>query len=140
MSSDPCIPQNSRKAKQSGPDARLSERKMRETGIISYHHAVLRNLTAYFALGGVIVGLRPMVTHAQPVRMPDRADLFFASKGAVMMADSPPGIEFEDIPLDDARRMGRGPRMDPLLYDSLRTKILSLTNQAALMPIGDGVS
>jgi hypothetical protein len=56
-----------------------------------------------------------MVTHAQPVHMPDRADLFFARKGAVMMADSPPGIEFEDIPLDDARRMGRGPRMDPVL-------------------------
>jgi len=62
-----------------------------------------------------IRGTSPMVTHAQPVHMPDRADLFFARKGAVMMADSPPGIEFEDIPLDDARRMGRGPRMDPVL-------------------------
>ena len=56
------------------------------------------------------------------------------------MADSPPGIAFEDIPLDDARRMGRGPRMDPVLYDALRTKILSLADQAARMPIGDGVS
>jgi hypothetical protein len=55
MSADQDISQNSRKAKQSGPDARLSDRKMRETGITSYHHAVLRNLTAYFALGGVIV-------------------------------------------------------------------------------------
>jgi hypothetical protein len=55
MSADQDISQNSRKAKQSGPDARVSDRKMRETGIISYHHAVLRNLTAYFALGGVIV-------------------------------------------------------------------------------------
>ena len=59
MSANPCISQNSRKAKQNGPDARLSHRKRRETGIISYHHAVRRNLTAYFALGGVIVGLRP---------------------------------------------------------------------------------
>ena len=56
------------------------------------------------------------------------------------MADSPAGIEFEDIPLDDARRMGRGPRMDPVLYDSLRTKIESLTDQAALMPMRDGIS
>lgn len=56
------------------------------------------------------------------------------------MADSPPGIEFEDIPLDDARRMGRGPRMDPVLYDALRTKILSLADQAARMQLGEGVS
>jgi len=59
MSADQDISQNSRKAKHNGPDAHLSHRKRRETGIISYHHAVLRNLTAYFALGGVIVGLRP---------------------------------------------------------------------------------
>jgi hypothetical protein len=72
--------------------------------------------------------------------MSNRADLFFSLTGAVIMDDSPPGIEFEDIPLDDARRMGRGPRMDPGLYDALRTKILSLSDQAALMPIGDGVS
>jgi hypothetical protein len=56
------------------------------------------------------------------------------------MADSPPGMAFEDIPLEDARRMGRGPRMDPVLFDALRTKILSLADQAARMPIGDGVS
>jgi hypothetical protein len=72
--------------------------------------------------------------------MPNRADLIFAIKGAVIMADSTPGIEFEDIPLEDARRLSRGPRMDPVLYDSLRNKILSLTDQAALMPIGNGVS
>ena len=60
MSSDPCISQNSRKAKHHGPDARLRGRNRRETGLISYHRAVLRNLTAYFALGGVIVGLRPI--------------------------------------------------------------------------------
>jgi hypothetical protein len=56
------------------------------------------------------------------------------------MADTPPGIEFEDIPLEEARSMGRGPRMDPVLYDSLRKKILSLTDQAARMPLPDGVS
>jgi hypothetical protein len=39
------------------------------------------------------------------------------------MAEQPPSFQFEDIPLDDARRMGRGPRMEPLLYDTLRHKI-----------------
>jgi hypothetical protein len=72
--------------------------------------------------------------------MPNRADLFFSITGAVIMADSPPGIEFEDIPLEEARRMGRGPRMDPVLYDALQTKILSLADQASRMPIGDDVS
>jgi hypothetical protein len=72
--------------------------------------------------------------------MPNRADLIFTITGAVMMADSPPGIEFEDIPLEDARRMGRGPRMDPVLYDALRKKILSLTDQAARMPLEDDIS
>jgi hypothetical protein len=61
MSADQDISQNSRKAKHHGPDARLSDRNRRETGLISYHRAVLRNLTAYFALGGVIVGLRPYI-------------------------------------------------------------------------------
>ena len=59
MSADQEISQNSRKAKHHGADARLMDRNMRETGLISYHRAVLRNLSAYFALGGVIVGLRP---------------------------------------------------------------------------------
>ncbi len=33
-------------------------------------------------------------------------------------------IEFEDIPMEQARhmgRMGRGPRMEPILYNTLRT-------------------
>jgi hypothetical protein len=59
MSADQEISQNSRKAKHHGADARLRDRNRRETGLISYHRAVLRNLSAYFALGGVIVGLRP---------------------------------------------------------------------------------
>jgi hypothetical protein len=57
-----------------------------------------------------------------------------------MMADSPLGIEFEDIPLEEARTMGRGPRMDPVLYDALRKKILSLADHAARMPLGDDIS
>jgi hypothetical protein len=31
------------------------------------------------------------------------------------MADEESLIDFEDIPLDDARRIGRGPRMEPML-------------------------
>jgi hypothetical protein len=39
------------------------------------------------------------------------------------MAEQPPNFQFEDVPLDEARRMGRGPRMEPMLYDTLRHKI-----------------
>ena len=46
------------------------------------------------------------------------------------MADDKPDMEFEDIPLEEARRMGRGPRMEPLLYDTLRTKIQALSTEA----------
>jgi hypothetical protein len=34
------------------------------------------------------------------------------------MAEPLTPILFEDIPIDDARRMGRGPRMDPHLYQA----------------------
>jgi len=72
--------------------------------------------------------------------MPDRADLFFSITGAWIMADAVPAMQFEDIPLEDARRMSRGPRMDPVLYASLRNKILSLSSHAARMPLGADVS
>jgi hypothetical protein len=55
------------------------------------------------------------------------------------MADAVPAIQFDDIPLEEARSMSRGPRMDPVLYDSLRNKILSLSDQAARMPLGADV-
>jgi hypothetical protein len=32
-------------------------------------------------------------------------------------------IAFEDVPMERARRMGRGPRMEPLPYDILKEKI-----------------
>jgi hypothetical protein len=41
------------------------------------------------------------------------------------MAEQPPGFQFDDVPLHEARRMGRGPRMEPMLYDTLRKKIES---------------
>jgi hypothetical protein len=56
------------------------------------------------------------------------------------MAQQPPTIEFEDIPLEDARKIGRGSRMDPALYHALRTKLQMLTTQAVRMPIPDGTS
>ncbi|MGH8056264.1 MAG: hypothetical protein ACREOH_03360, partial [Candidatus Entotheonellia bacterium] len=49
-------------------------------------------------------------------------------------------IEFEDIPLEEARKMGRGPRMDPILYNALKGKISSLANNAARMHLPAGVS
>lgn len=56
------------------------------------------------------------------------------------MADQHSPIRFEDVPLDEARRMGRGPRMEPLLYDTLRQKIQVLTDQAARIRLGPEIS
>jgi hypothetical protein len=55
------------------------------------------------------------------------------------MAQQPPPIHFEDVPLDEARRMGRGPRMDPELYQRLRERIQSLSDQAVRMTIPEGI-
>jgi hypothetical protein len=52
------------------------------------------------------------------------------------MADDRPAMEFEDIPLEEARRMDRGPRMEPLLYDTLRTKIQALSTEATRIRLG----
>ena len=45
------------------------------------------------------------------------------------MADQSSPLQFEDVPLEEARRMSRGPRMDPELYQdsgqgSKRSRIL----------------
>ena len=45
-------------------------------------------------------------------------------------------MEFEEIPLEDARRMGRGPRMEPLLYDTLRQKLQALSTEAIRIRLG----
>src|ERR671937_420411 len=55
------------------------------------------------------------------------------------MANQSP-IEFEDIPLEHARRMGRGPRMEPLLYDTLKTKIQALTDDAVRIRLGPEIA
>ena len=52
------------------------------------------------------------------------------------MADELPTFQFEDVPLDEARRMGRGPRMEPMLYDTLRQKIRSLSSEAVRIHLG----
>jgi hypothetical protein len=52
------------------------------------------------------------------------------------MAEQPPSLQFEDVPLDEARRMSRGPRMEPMLYETLRTKIQSLSTDATSIHLG----
>ena len=54
------------------------------------------------------------------------------------MAQQPPAIDFEDIPLEQARTMGRGPRMDPALYQELRARMQSLSDRAVRMTLPEG--
>jgi hypothetical protein len=56
------------------------------------------------------------------------------------MADQTSPILFEDIPLEEARRMRRGPRMDPQLYQELKTRIPALSSHAVHMTIPEGTS
>jgi hypothetical protein len=55
------------------------------------------------------------------------------------MANQSP-ITFEDVPMEQARGMGRGPRMEPLLYDTIKTKIQSLTDHAVQIRLGPEVT
>jgi hypothetical protein len=56
------------------------------------------------------------------------------------MADLSSPIQFEDVPLDEARRMGRGPRMEPQLYQELKTRIPVLSSHAVRMTIPEGTT
>jgi hypothetical protein len=56
------------------------------------------------------------------------------------MADELPTFQFEDVPLDEARRMGRGPRMEPMLYDTLRQKIQALSSEATRIRLGPEIT
>jgi hypothetical protein len=56
-------------------------------------------------------------------------------KGPIM-AQHPSPLQFEDVSLDEARRMGRGPHMEPMLYDTLRQKIQSLSSEAVRIRLG----
>jgi hypothetical protein len=56
------------------------------------------------------------------------------------MADQSSSFQFEDVPLDEARRMGRGPRMNPEIYHALKEKIQSLDTTATRLTLPDGTS
>jgi hypothetical protein len=56
------------------------------------------------------------------------------------MAESSSPIQFEDIPIDEARRMGHGPRMDPRLYQELKTRLTALSSRAVHMTIPEDTS
>jgi hypothetical protein len=56
------------------------------------------------------------------------------------MAQHVPPIHFEDIPLAEARTMGRGSRMDPELYQAFKEKIHSLDNTATRITLPEGIS
>ena len=56
------------------------------------------------------------------------------------MAEQSPSIQFEDVPLEEARRMGRGPRMDPALYRAFKEKIQSLDNMATRIMLPERTS
>jgi hypothetical protein len=56
------------------------------------------------------------------------------------MADQSSSFQFEDVPLDEARRMGRGPRMEPMLYDTLRHKIQALSSEAVRIRLGPEIT
>jgi hypothetical protein len=56
------------------------------------------------------------------------------------MANESSPLQFEDIPLDEARRMGRGPRMEPMLYQTLRQKIQALSTEAVRIHLGPEIT
>jgi hypothetical protein len=55
------------------------------------------------------------------------------------MAEPPSPLQFENVPLEQARRMGRGPRMEPMLYDTLRQKIQALAGDAVRVRLGPDI-
>jgi hypothetical protein len=57
-----------------------------------------------------------------------------------MADEQPPGVQCEDVAIDEARRMGRGPRMEPTLYDTLRQKIASLSTDAVRIHLGPEIT
>jgi hypothetical protein len=49
-------------------------------------------------------------------------------------------IQFEDVSLDEARKMGRGSRMEPMLYETLHKKIKDLSTEAARIHLGPEIT
>jgi hypothetical protein len=56
------------------------------------------------------------------------------------MADHSSPFQFDDVPIDEARRMGRGPRMEPMLYETLRQKIQALSSEAVRIHLGPEIT
>jgi hypothetical protein len=56
------------------------------------------------------------------------------------MADESSPIEFEDVSLDQARLMGRGPRMEPMLDETLRKKLQELSTEAIRIHLGPEIT
>ncbi len=56
------------------------------------------------------------------------------------MADLSSPRQFEDLPLEEARRLSRGLRMDPELYNALKQKIQSRDNIVTRLMIPEGTS
>jgi hypothetical protein len=56
------------------------------------------------------------------------------------MADQSSPLQFEDVPLEEARRLGRGPRMEPMLSDTLRQKIQTLSGEAVRVRLGPEIA
>jgi hypothetical protein len=61
-------------------------------------------------------------------------------KARPLMAERSPIIACDEVPLDEARRMSRGPRMDPEISHVLKQKIQSLDNIATGLTIPEGAS
>ena len=57
-----------------------------------------------------------------------------------LMAERSPIVECEDIPLDEARRMSRGPRMTPQLNRAIQEKIESLSTTAIRLTFPESMS
>jgi hypothetical protein len=49
-------------------------------------------------------------------------------------------FQFDDIPIDEARRLGRGPRMEPMRYDTLRQQIQTLSSEAVRIHLGPEIT
>ena len=56
------------------------------------------------------------------------------------MAQHPSPIQFEDVSLDEAHRMGRGLRMEPMLYDTLKKKLQALSADAVRIRLGPEIT
>ena len=92
-----------------------SARKRAARSVTVRHVIATTKLLVFIAPRGVL----PYALKRYTCRLP----YAFTVHRGKPMAEEGRGMTFEDIPLEDARRMGRGPRMEPLLYDTLRQKI-----------------